>query len=233
MPQGTGAVIDPAQKDVRVTRLLPAPDLTPMAPELFKPQAELSWAALAGAAAYRVQLASDPAFDKVVREYRVSATRASVADVPSASWYARVRGIDGQGLEGFDAVRLVAVRDAPPVVAPPAPSLWRAENASLRHVDGQTLLRWTPVTALGQPLQASGYTVELASDPYFGRKLQISLTTQTESVIGAIKGGVYFVRFRANLPDGRIVESEPYTFALPGDWGFTVFEVASALRQID
>ena len=37
---------------------------------------------------------------------------------------------------------------------------------------------------------------------------------------------------RANTADGKSLESESYTFELPGDWGYTVFDVAAALRRV-
>jgi hypothetical protein len=129
----------------------------------------------------------------------------------------------------MDTAKLVAVRDARVV---PVVTQWRALNGSLRFVDGRTVLRWTPVAASGQPLQASGFTVDLATDAAFNAQLRRTVTAQAETSLGLLPAGPYFVRFKANLPDGKLLESEIYSFELPGDWGYTVVDLAAALKRV-
>ena len=229
LPAGSGAVIDPKVKEIKVVPLLPAPVLEAGNSELFKPQAALAWSSVAGASGYRVQVAGDAGFDKIVREYLVPSTNANLADLVSGSWYARVRGIDGKGIEGFDSVRLVAVRDARPVVVPK----WEATNARLSAVDGKTLLTWMPLSANGQALQASGFSAEVATDAAFAQITQRAVAVQSSLSLGDLKAGVpYFVRINATLEAGRNLGSETYSFELPLNWGATVLEAASALRKL-
>ena len=224
LPMGTGAVINPTQKEVKVVKLLPAPDLSASASELVKPQAELHWAAVAGAAGYRVQLASDAAFNQIVREYRVAGTSANLADAPSANWYARVRGIDGAGLEGFDAVKQLALSE---------PRLWRAANPRLSFLSGGTVLRWVSLTAVGgEEIAAQGYTIELARDRAFTQELKRIISPGSSAALGTLGAGSYFVRAQAMLDGGKTLASETYTFALPDNWGYSVFDATGILQPV-
>ena len=72
LPKGTGAVVDPAEKDVKVVMLLPAPDLSAIPSDVLKPQGNWPMPSLAGARAYLVQVASDEQFDKIVRNMKVN-----------------------------------------------------------------------------------------------------------------------------------------------------------------
>ncbi len=227
LPMGTGAVINPKEKEVKVVKLLGAPDVSGMQAEQFKPQVQLAWAALPGASAYRVQVASDAGFNQIVREYRVAGTQAALGDLPSSNWYTRVRGIDAQGLEGFDAVKLVAVRDAVPVPV----VLWQATNPRLAFADGKTLLVWQARQPGGAPVAASGYRIELARDRGFSSGVQNIQSSESSAVLGSLQPGAYFVRIQATLANGGSQPSETYRFELPGNWGSTVLDVAAALRS--
>ena len=77
--------------------------------------AEGEWpmTALAGAQAYRVEVASDEKVDQIVCDVKFSgglngATGASAepGTLANGNWFARVRGIDPAGLEGFDAAKV-------------------------------------------------------------------------------------------------------------------------------
>ncbi len=233
LPRGTGAVVNPAQKEVKVVQLLPAPDLSALPTEVFKPQAALPMPTLAGANGYRVQVASDAQFEKIVRDLKVALTGGSAASVDlgslaSANWHTRVRGIDAQGLEGFDAVKLVAVRDA-------KPTIWRVINSSLSVRNYQTILTWTGVQADGQPLNANRYSVELALDAAFTQAVaQPPAQTETavnELPLGPLRSGVYFVRLTAVTPQGTRLPSETYRFELNGNWGVSVFDATNVLES--
>ncbi len=235
LPRGTGAVVNPAQKEVKVVQLLPAPDLSALPVEVFKPQAALPMPTLAGASGYRVQIASDAQFEKIVRDLKVTlpggTTTASVdlGSLATASWHTRVRGIDAQGLEGFDAVKLVAVKDA-------RPTTWRVITSSLSVRNYQTILSWSGAQADGQPLVASRYTVELASNAALTQAVPQppaqTETTSNELSLGPLKSGIYFVRLKATTPDGATLTSEIYRFELNGNWGVSVFDASGSLELV-
>ena len=222
---GTGAVINPAQKEVRVVQLLPAPDLTAWPAELFKPRAALTLPTLAGASAFRIQVASDAQFDRIVRDLKVAGQSVELGSLASGNWYARLRGIDGLGLEGLDTVRLVAVKDA-------LPTAWRVLNSTLSLADGKTVLVWTAQQANGQPLAPAPVTAELASDIDFKTVIDRPGAEGQTLVLGALKPGEYFIRLHTRAAGGAVIDSETYRFELPGNWGSTVFDVTYALEKV-
>ena len=220
LPQGTGAIINPAQKEVMVVKLLSAPDMTQVPGELFKPQGAWPLPSLAGAAAYRVQVAIDEKFDKIVQDQKVTGSTVDLGSLATGAWYARVRGIDAVGLEGMDAVKQIAMRER-----------WRTTSSILMLVDGRTELAWSGVQADGRPLIANSYSVEVARDQAFTQLVARTEGERQRLVLGALTAGTYFVRIHARV-DGRLIESDPYTFELSAGWGVSVFDLPSALRSI-
>ena len=105
---------------------------------------------------WRVQVAADPAFDRVIRDLRVGAgAEARIADLDDGVWHMRVRRIDAEGIEGFDArhaFTLKARPEPPPLASPPA-------HAKLPA--GPVDLAWAA------NLEAASYRVEVAHDARF------------------------------------------------------------------
>jgi hypothetical protein len=221
LPKGTGALINPAEKEVRVVKLLEAPDLSGVPPEVTRPAGNWPLPALAGAAAYRVQVASDGGFNQIVRDLKVEGASAAVqlGTLLAGNWYARVRGIDAQGIEGFDAVKPLLVRN---------PAQWRVSSSSLALRDGQTVLTLVPVQADGRALAATGYSAEVAADAAMASIIARPSANEPRLVLGDLKPGVYYVRLRAG---GEGPDTDVYKFELPGNWGATVFEVGFALQK--
>ncbi|MCJ0762469.1 FecR domain-containing protein [Variovorax terrae] len=220
LPQGTGAVINPAQKAVNVVQLLRAPDLAGVPAEVQLPQGLWPLPSLEGASSFRVQVASDAKFDKIVRDLKAAGPGVELAGLTPGDWYARVRGIDGQGLEGFDAVKLIAVRDG----------RWPVGNTGIRALNGDTLLNFgVAPDAVFTKIEA-----ELALDAAFTRRVrQDTLTTPLWNLGTLDASTVYYVRFRLVNASGQSRPSETYRFQLPGNWGTTVFDVASPLQRLN
>ena len=235
LPMGTGAVVKPAEKEVKVVILLPAPDLTNTPAEVLKPLGAWPMPMLAGASAYRVQVSSDEKFDKIVRNLKVESGNADLADLANGNWFARVRGIDGVGLEGFDAVKLILVKDGQ----------WRVSYSSMSISGGQTVLNWTGQQSNGQPFVGSGYSAVVARD----QALKDVVTTSakevpgggTKLVLGDLKPGVYFIRLSgkpaqisaaATASTSNIMDSEIYRFEIPSNWGRSVFDLTSPLQAV-
>ncbi len=220
LPKGTGALVNPAEREVRVVKLLDAPDLSAIPAEVVKPAGNWPLPVLAGAAAYRVQVASDGDFNQIVRDLKITGTGVQLASLLDGNWFARVRGIDGQGLEGFDAVKRLVVRTAP--------TQWRVVNSALSLRDGKTVLSLAGLGPDGQPLVAASYSADVSADAGMGSLIASPTATAPQLVLGDLKPGVYYVRLRAagQAPDGEV-----YRFELPGNWGSTVFEVNFALQR--
>ena len=220
LPKGTGAVVNPAEKEVKVVLLLPAPDLAGIPSEVLKPQGSWPMPTLAGAKAYLVQVASDEQFDKIVRNLKVDTGAVDLGSLPNGNWFARVRGIDGVGLEGFNSVKLIAVKDGE----------WRVTYSSMSVVDGKTVLSWSGQQAGGQAMVDSNYSAILASDAALTQSM---LTIQGNDgkpslVLGDLKPGVYYIR----LQNTAGLRSQTLRFELSGNWAQTVFDKTSALQAI-
>ena len=215
LPGGTGALINPAQREVRVVKLLPAPDLSALPAELNKPQALLPMPVLAGASAFRVQVASDDKFDRIVRDLKVTTASVDLGQLDNASWYTRVRGIDAQGIEGLDSVKLVAIKE---------PVRWRLTGSTLSLREGRNTLEWSALMDNGRPLPTQRFSLELASDSAFANVLQRQEAATPSVMLGVLKPGTYYLRLRPLLPDGKTLDAAEYRMDLSANWGETVFD---------
>ena len=225
LPMGTGAVVKPQDKEVKVVPLLPAPDLAAIPQEIIKPQGLWPMPVLAGADGYRVQVASDEKFDKILRDIKVSGVpgaNAELGSLANGDWFARVRGIDPAGLEGFDTVKVITVKELQ----------WRATHSVLSVVGGKTTLRWYAQKTNFQQLSAENFSAVLAKDAALA---QSAITLQstgpmTELILGDIKPGVYYIRLRGKLAQGISLDSEVYRLEVPAGWGQGAAKLDSVLQ---
>ncbi len=224
---GTGAVVRPAEREIRVVKLLPAPDLSGVPAEVLKPAATWAMPTLEGAVAYRVQVSSDEKFDRIVRDLKVASNTADFASLANGSWFARVRGIDPAGLEGFDTVKLIAVKDGI--------YLWKVSYSSISLAGGRTLLGWTGQQANGQPMPEGAYSAVVARDEALS---QVVATPDTATPgrnprldLGNLQPGVYFIRLSNKAATGT-TNSEVYRFEIPANWGKSVFDLTSSLQPV-
>ncbi len=224
LPLGTGAVIKPLEKEVKVALLLPAPDLSAISNDVLKPLASFVMPTLAGATAYRLQVSSDDKFDKIVRDLKVNTAAADLSTLPNGSWFARVRGIDAAGLEGFDSIKLIAVKDGE----------WRVTDSTISVVDGKAVLRWAGQLASGQTMSADGFTAVLASDAALSQNVTRldGPAAQASVVLGDLKPGAYYIRLQSSTGPNKGLSSQTYRFELSGNWGQTVFAQSSALQPV-
>ncbi|MCY1165858.1 MAG: FecR domain-containing protein [Pseudomonadota bacterium] len=226
LPTGTGALVNPLEKEVKVVVLLPAPDLANIPTEVLKPLGGWAMPVLDGAVAYRVQVSSDEKFDKIVRDLKVAGNSADLASLANGNWFARVRGIDPAGLEGFDAVKLIAVRDGQ----------WRVSYSSMSLVNGQAVLSWIGQQSNGQPMTGGSYSALVARDEAL---TQVVANAEREVPgrgprleLGDLKPGVYFIRLRSKPAQGGATDSEIYRFEIPANWGKSVFDQTSSLQAV-
>lgn len=230
LPIGTGAVMKPTDKKINVVPLLPAPDISSLSEVVLKPQGNWAMPQLAGASAYRVQVANDARFDQIVRDFVVSGNQAELGSLPSGNWFARVRGIDASGLEGFDTVKLIAVKDGQ----------WRVTYSSLSLSEGKAVLSWTGQQADGQAMAmglgvgtvtdiaGGGYTTTLARNADLTEGVTTLQSSGANVVLGALQPGVYYIRMRT----AGGLQSETYRLELSGNWAITELNKAAALQAI-
>ncbi|MET0310719.1 MAG: FecR domain-containing protein [Burkholderiaceae bacterium] len=221
LPGGTGAVVDPAKQEVAVVKLLPPPDMAPLSGEVFRPQGAWALPTVPGASAYRVQVAADAGFDRIVRDLKVAAGSVDLGTLPLGNWFARVRGIDGQGLEGFDGVKPLSVREE--IRMQPA-------SSGMRVSGSVTTLFFTPSMAGGEGVSAPSWSAVVATDRALTRVVASPTSAKPEFALDGLAPGRYFIRIKAVPAAGNARETDVLAFELPGNWGSTVFELIGPLQ---
>ncbi len=112
-----GAAVDAAGAVPLVVKLLAPPDLAATPDRFERPIVRFSVAS--EPQPLRVQVATDAAFDNVVRTQRVEpGAEIRIVGLDDGAWYLRARRVDAQGIEGLDAVRAFVLKARP---EPPAP----------------------------------------------------------------------------------------------------------------
>jgi len=123
VPAGFGTVVDASGRVASPVPLLAAPDVSGLPALHERPLVRLSLPPLPGASAYRAQVARDGSFDEVLVDLSAAGPEVRIAGLADGSYRVRVRGVDGNGLEGRDAelaLRLKA-RPEPPLPSGPQP----------------------------------------------------------------------------------------------------------------
>ena len=225
LPKGTGAVVKATEKDVKVVKLLPAPDLAGIPSVVIRQQGGWPMPALRGSSGYRVQVASDEKFEKIVRDLKVTTASADLATLANGTWFARVRGIDAQGLEGFDAFKALTVKDIQ----------WRVSYSAMSFETGQSVLNWTGLLG-GQPMSSSagsmGYSVLVARDRALTQGVVTAEGERERLTLGDLQPGAYFIQLRSKMAPGGTLDSELYRFDIPVGWGQSVFRLNGVLEPV-
>jgi hypothetical protein len=230
LPRGFGAVVKPNEREIKAVALLAAPDLSALPAEVNRKDNAATWPlpSLAGAAGYKVQLARDAGFSQLIGEFKAASGSVDLAGAPNGAWHARVRGIDASGLEGFDAIKMVQIKDAPVVViAPPAPrAVWPSTlsvGASARALPNATLLILN-LSAIDTPV---ALVAEIAVDAQFSQPTRAPVVNGQVTLPALNAGQAYFLRIStANAGNASV----SYRLELPGNWASTVVETQLALQ---
>ena len=221
LDQGKGAVLNPAVKNIKVVDLLKAPDLTATPGDILKPLALWPMPTLDAAKSFRVQIAADESFEKIVRDLVVTTGSADFSNLPNGGWFARIRGIDADGIEGFDSVKPVQVLLPPPPEQPPRQ--WTVSEDRLDLVNGRHILQFSQegldashtITAIVTPDMPPPYT-RLAEATATGDKARIVLD------LGYLAPDTTLVlRLTVTQADGARVVPLTYRFRSLSGWGWT------------
>ncbi len=238
---GFGAAFRPQDREIKVVALLPALADSQLPAQVLRasataaaPQrAEWTLGTLAGAAGYRAQFASDAQFAQIQSDLKSVSPALDVTALPNGSYYARVRGIDASGIEGFDAVKLVQIRNAP--VAPPAvvSMTWPKEisiGAAADFVPNGVLLKFYGKS----PDLPAQLTVEVASDAAFTQALQKDTFNTNDNLLvrNVPAGQRSYVRFSSAVTASQAAASAVFTLDVPANWGSTVLGMTQALQPL-
>lgn len=187
---GTGSVTTPGQAPQAATPLLPPPDLGAVPARIERLPISVPLVALPEAVRYQAQLM--PAGSRVIASDESSPTpHARARDVPDGDYLLRVRGVDGHGLEGRQAVRAVTIdaRPEPPVLASPPPEA--------------TLATATPGFRWSDAGASASYRFQLSRSADFTQPLADQTVAQAGLTVDAppLPPGLYHWRVATRTPD--------------------------------
>ena len=188
--EGFGAVLDAAARPPVVAKLLPPPDLGAMPERFDRPL--VRFALPAEKETVRVQVAQDAEFERIVDDQQVVAgSDVRIAGLDDARWFLRARRLDGQGIEGYDAVRPFVLK------ARPEPPASNAPRAGGKQSLGPVQFEWSP------NVEAKSVRLQVARDDQFkdivAERDGVEGTRATLEPGGA---GVYFWRLASTRADG-------------------------------
>ncbi len=227
---GFGAALKPNEREIKVVALLPALPESSLAAEVLRARGEggaANWqvGTLSGASAYRAQLASDEAFEKLQSDVKSPTPSINLASVANGTYYARVRGIDPAGIEGFNAIKRIEIKTA--LLALIWPGEVATGAAASFTPDGLLLKVFNKSTDTPQQL-----TAQVAQDAALTSHVQTQAIAADGTVLlkGLQPGQRYYVRINGTS-QGQAGSSQVYVMDVPGDWGVTVLDMAQALQR--
>jgi hypothetical protein len=195
--QGTGTVVRAGQPPAPARALLEAPSLDALPARLERRQPRLRWPPVDGAEGYRIQVATRARTATLLVDLPASSPRLTLPDLPDGAYELRVRAVDAAGLEGLDARHRFELdaRPEPPATVEPRP--------------GATVRVTAPTLRWGEPVDARGYHLQVATDPAFDQ-LVIDRGDLRETTLqpgGGLAAGEYFWRLASIDATG---EQGPY-----------------------
>jgi hypothetical protein len=179
VPAGKGTFVDPAGKPAAPVNLLPAPDLSGSGALYERLTLDIAFGALLGAQRYRARVVADaPGGALVLAEGVGDKPAVSLNAPPDGAYRLAVRGIDNNGLEGFEATRPITInaRPVPPLAISPTPA--------------QTLYAPDVTFRWSEPEGISAYQVEV--EDAGGKKIFSSADQRTsQTAVAGLAPGQY------------------------------------------
>ncbi len=144
---GQGVVVRRSSGVPVVRPLLPAADVSALPALWHRMPRTAAWPSVAGARAYRVQIAEDESLTRVLLSQEVDSPAVVVDDLPEGEHVLSIRAIDPDGLVGREAVRRVRVKTqpVPPLAQSPGPDQVLPAGPvalSCTEVPGAVAYRW-------------------------------------------------------------------------------------------
>ena len=184
VPAGFGTVAKSGEPPTVPTPLLPAPDLSSV--KILQQRLPLSfdWTPTPKAHGYRYQIAPDEHFKLLLADDTTPTNRAFWKDLPDGEYVLRVRAIDADRLEGFNATLRFQVAARP---EPPLP---------MGIVDAVVVREAQPQFSWSQPEGITTYHLQIAADADFEQLLsdQPKLMRLDYTPDTALQPGVYYWR---------------------------------------
>lgn len=234
---GFGAAVKADEREIKVVALLPAMPSTQLPREILRivgdhnEPAQAAWTVgtLQGASGYRAQFASDDKFNALEGDFKSSTNALEVKALLDGSYFARVRGFDPAGIEGYDAVQQVVIK-----TAAPQPTLaWPrqiAAQAVAEYVRGGIVLKVSRAGADSPP----ALLVQIAQDAAFTQGLvSVPVAADGSALLRSVPAGQRsYVRFAGTSPQGLAASSPVFTIDIPQRWGSSALSLVSALAPL-
>lgn len=190
VPAGFGTRAEAGKPPLKPRALLPAPNLVALPTQLRGSSVQLTWPAVHGAVAYRIQLAADMKFDSLLRDTLVRSPNIAWPDLPMGGLVLRVRAIDGVGLEGLNAHHSLVLE---PPLSPPVSNVLPGHRVAM---GAEPVFEWHAVQ------DAAMYRFQMASTPDFASPLLDVVGAQLRYVPAlALAPGDYY--WRLSSQDGH------------------------------
>lgn len=189
--KGFGSVVDSSKAVSDPIALLAPPDVSQLANLHERPLLRFPLPAVAGARAYRAQLARDEAFNSVLAEFLSPSPELRVADIADGSYFLRVRSVDANGLEGSDALHAFTLkaRPEPPLTSLPPP------KGKIRAAE--VAFRWS------ENAEAASYHLQVAKDAAFRSLVHDDKAVKgLQAIVSRLPVGEYFWRVASQRKDG-------------------------------
>ena len=185
---GYGSVAEAGKAPLPPIVLLPAPQFAGNMARIETAAPSIAWQPVAGAKAYRIQTSRDANFDSILADQRATDATATLPPVADGNYFARVRAIDGVGLEGIDQVGSFKVKATPPAPMPLAlePKISLTPSAQLS---------WPTVAG------ARAYRLQIAQAADFAKPLEDREINSNEFAFAPPAFGRYYWRV-ASLETG-------------------------------
>ncbi|MDX2217486.1 MAG: FecR domain-containing protein [Burkholderiales bacterium] len=212
---GFGTLVEAGKPPLPPVALLPEPALNEVPARVERTRFSVRVAPVAGATAYRAQVARDAAFKDVQADVLSTGPEIALRDLPDGDFFLRVRAVDKLGLEGKDAQRgfTLAARPEPPITIGPTPDA--------RLADGAVKFDWAANA------EAGGYRLQIASaaDVAFAKPIidESRIANNRYQPAKPLAPGDYVWRVASVTTLGK-----------PGPWGDPLrFSVRPALAEPD
>jgi hypothetical protein len=234
---GFGAAVKPEEREIKAVALLPAMASTQLPQEILRivgknnEPVQANWyvGTVAGASGYRSQFASDDKFTALEGDFKSSTSALDVKALLDGKYFARVRGFDPAGIEGYDAAQLVEIKTA----AQQSDAVWPKEialRATAEYMRNGLLLRVSQ-KSVDSP---NTLTVQVARDAAFTQMLSWAALPADGVVMlrNVPTSQRSYVRFAGTSPQGQTASSPVFSIDLPRNWGSTVTSITPALQSV-
>lgn len=192
---GEGSVAD-GIKPPAVIPLLPAPKFPELPMQFNRPVVRFVMPELPGAHGFRGEIAKDENFAEMVAPVHADNNQINIAKLKDGHYWLRLRGVDGQGLQGLEQKIPFELKVLP--LIPETPTFER----------GRLVMRWAGEAG-------AQYELQVASEADFSESLITHTTLKSYLILPRPDAGRYYVRLR-EISDGDVGEwSQARPFNVP------------------